>query len=208
MHTLPPPEGTEDYHRIPFQFTDKVSSRNVFIRLPDSFTPVERMVLQASGNLQRIISAYFNVPSHVEIIKNGAMPATTTTTTNSGDPIHQVYDRQTKIHFGDIMAYEADSIVIARDQKILELIEVHKYGLGQIFRYAQRTPDFKLLAVGRHGTKPGSSFWRDYSLRIPGLVDCFIRETFVQGLFHTMTDTQQEDGKGTIWFNQPLDTTI
>ncbi|KAL0137938.1 hypothetical protein V8B55DRAFT_1533407 [Mucor lusitanicus] len=154
---LPEPSNTEHYRRIPFQFTEELSSKNVFLRLPDSFSPLERMLLQATGNLQRIMSAYYNVPSHVKILKNNTVP-------NSE---YMQYDRKIVMYFEDKLAYEADSILIVKDANVIELIEKHKYGLGQIFGHTHRSPDFVLHAIGRHGNAPGASFWRDYSLTIP-----------------------------------------
>ncbi|KAI8330060.1 hypothetical protein BC941DRAFT_518341 [Chlamydoabsidia padenii] len=200
MHTLPHPQGTEEYERIPFQFTEELSSKNVFVRLPESFTPLERMILQASGNLQRLISAYYNIPSRVEILNN-------TVVTNNQHVPHMQYDRKARIYFGDLLAYEADSILYVKDQTVVDLIEKHKYGLGQIFGHTRRSPDFMLLAVGRHGNQPGASFWRDYSLRIPDVLDCFIRETFIPDLFEGKVVKEEEFplacSMGTIWINQP-----
>ncbi|CAO0801617.1 unnamed protein product [Mucor circinelloides] len=185
---LPEPSNTGHYSRIPFQFTEELSSKNVFLRLPDSFSPLERMLLQATGNLQRIMSAYYNVPSHVKILKNDAVP-------NSE---YMQYERKIVMYFEDKLAYEADSILIVKDANVLELIEKHKYGLGQIFGHTHRSPDFVLHAIGRHGNAPGASFWRDYSLTIPDVLDCFIRETFVQDLFEKYTGNCDD---GTIWYS-------
>lgn len=91
--------------------------------MPDSFSPLERMLLQATGNLQRIMSAYYNVPSHVKILKNNAVPNTE----------YMQYERKIVMYFEDKLAYEADSILVVKDANVLELIEKHKYGLGQIF---------------------------------------------------------------------------
>lgn len=74
-------------------------------------------------------------------------------------------------------------------------------------RHQRRTPDFELHAVGRHGDHPGCSFWRDYSLTIPGIIDCYIRETFVEGLLEDSDESYSRsrchgDGDGgTIWYN-------
>ncbi|CEP09502.1 hypothetical protein [Parasitella parasitica] len=183
---LPEPSGTEGYKRIPFQFTEELSSKNVFLRLPDSFSPLERMLLQATGNLQRIMSAYYNTPSHVKILKNVATPSTD----------HKEYERKIVMYFNKKLAYEAESILIVRDKTVLDLIEKHKYGLGQIFGHTRRSPDFVLHAIGRHGNAPGASFWRDYSLKIPGVLDCYIRETFEKDLFEQYTGDCKD---GTIW---------
>lgn len=65
--------------------------------------------------------------------------------------------------------------------------------------HTHRSPDFVLHSVGRHGNAPGAGFWRDYTLTIPDVLDCFIRETFIEGLFEKY-DGDKEDG--TIWFTQ------
>ena len=51
--------------------------------LPD-FTPLERIAITATGNLQRIISSYYNCPVIVECVKNEKVAA-------------GVYDREVKI---------------------------------------------------------------------------------------------------------------
>ncbi|KAG2207008.1 hypothetical protein INT47_008477 [Mucor saturninus] len=188
--TLPEPSNTENYQRIPFQFIEELSSKNVFLKLPEDFSPFERMILQANGNLQRILSAYYNVPSQVEILKNDVVQNT--------ESQHIQFERKIAMHFEGKYAYEAESILLVKDSNVLELIEKHKYGLGQIFGHTRRSPDFILHAVGRHGNAPGASFWRDYSLTIPDVLDCFIRETFVENLFEKYTGDVQD---GAIWFN-------
>lgn len=94
----------------------------MFLRLPDEFSPMERMILQANGNLQRLLSAYYNVPSHVEIIKN-----------IKSQGINVYYEREIKMYFENKFVYNAQSILTVKDDTVLELIEKHKYGLGQIF---------------------------------------------------------------------------
>lgn len=106
-------------------FFPTVSSKNVFLKLPEAFSPFERMILQANGNLQRILSAYYNVPSQVEIIRNDVVQNTKSQ--------HIQFERKIVMHFGGKYAYEAESILLVKDSNVLELIEKHKYGLGQIF---------------------------------------------------------------------------
>ncbi|KAL0074407.1 hypothetical protein J3Q64DRAFT_1777977 [Phycomyces blakesleeanus] len=88
------------------------------------------MLLQANGNLQRILSAYYNVPSRVEIIKNEAISPINN---DSGEAKTMQFERKIVMYFGEHRAYEADSVLVVRDQNVLDLIEKHKYGLGQIF---------------------------------------------------------------------------
>lgn len=103
-----------------------MSSKNVFLRLPEAFSPFERMIIQANGNLQRILSAYYNVPSHVKIIKNEVVKS-------NDDTQHMQFNRKIVMYFEEKFAYEAESILLVKDETVLELIEKHKYGLGQIF---------------------------------------------------------------------------
>ncbi|KAG0930833.1 hypothetical protein G6F57_011460 [Rhizopus arrhizus] len=179
-------EGVENYKRIPFEFTEELSSKNVFLRLPDEFSPMERMILQANGNLQRLLSAYYNVPSHVEIIKN-----------IKSQGINVYYEREIKMYFENKFVYNAQSILTVKDDTVLELIEKHKYGLGQIFGHTHTAPQFTLHAVGRHGDSKGASFWRDYSLTIPDVLDCFIRESFIENLFDEFKGNRNI---GFVWF--------
>ncbi|CAO3624257.1 unnamed protein product [Mucor hiemalis] len=150
------------------------------------------MIIQANGNLQRILSAYYNVPSHVKIIKNEVVKS-------NDDTQHMQFNRKIVMYFEEKFAYEAESILLVKDETVLELIEKHKYGLGQIFGHTRRSPDFLLHAVGRHGNAPGASFWRDYTLSIPDVLECFIRETFVEGLFEEYNGDPHD---GSIWFSQ------
>ncbi|CAO3699870.1 unnamed protein product [Rhizopus stolonifer] len=88
--TLQEPQGTENYQKIPFEFTEEVSSKNVFLKLPNEFSPMERMLLQASGNLQRLLSAYYNIPSHVEIVRNKTVKQ---------NLVHVEYEREINMYF-------------------------------------------------------------------------------------------------------------
>ncbi|KAI7858725.1 hypothetical protein BDC45DRAFT_564847 [Circinella umbellata] len=71
------------------------------------------------------------------------------------------FERKVVIYFGDKLAYEADSLVSVKDHKTLGLLAKHEFGLGQ-------------------NMEPNQSFWNDYTLNAPGVVDCYIRETFVR----------------------------
>lgn len=85
------------------------------------------MILQATGNLQRLLSAYYNVPSQVKIVKNDVVK------NELDETPHMLFERKIVMYFDKKYAYEADSILTVKDSNVLELIEKHKYGLGQIF---------------------------------------------------------------------------
>jgi hypothetical protein len=83
------------------------------------------MILQSNGNLQRILSAYYNVPSQVKIIYNNNISP-------KEAPVKR-YDRKIEMYFNGTFAYDAESILTVKDNSTIDLIEKHKYGLGQIF---------------------------------------------------------------------------
>lgn len=135
-------ESTHALNRI-------ASAIQVFLRLPDNFSPLERMVLQTTGNLQRLLSAYFNVPSRVEIIENELIPTAddailpssesdeavnTLRRSSSRTKVDKLFQRKIHMYFGDKFVYEAESIVAVKDSHLLDLLAKHRYGLGQVFR--------------------------------------------------------------------------
>ena len=139
-------------------YTYVVTASNVFLQLPDGFSPLERMVLQTTGNLQRLLSAYYNVPSHVVILKNELIPCGDGESDNDNNNDNNMqqeqkepdnnsqqldigqneldmrFERKILMYFGDKLAYEADSVVSVKDKHTLSLLAKHEYGLGQIFR--------------------------------------------------------------------------
>ncbi|KAJ3229951.1 hypothetical protein HDU81_004908 [Chytriomyces hyalinus] len=54
----------------PAHFGDIMSLRETSISLPKEFSPLERILLTANGNVQRILSAFYNMPITVKILKN------------------------------------------------------------------------------------------------------------------------------------------
>lgn len=126
----------------------------MFLKLPEEFSPLERMVLQTNGNLQRLLSAYFNVPSRVQILKNELVPCSAPDTTDEESSpfsseaeeeqengsakktrlLNMRFERKILMFFGDKLAYEADSIVAVKEPQTLSLLSKHHFGLGQVFR--------------------------------------------------------------------------
>ncbi|KAG2182001.1 hypothetical protein INT43_006927 [Umbelopsis isabellina] len=215
-HMLPPPVGTNHYTVIPTKFTDSVSAQEFRFNLPEEFDGLERIIMQTSGNLQRLMSAYFNGPVQVEHVKNIALPETPALRPTQPDTVIydldaptvlKRFDRQINMYCAKKYLYQADSVLIVHDQVVLDMLEKEKAGIGQIFWKLQQLPDFKLHSIGRHGEKAGGSFWRDYSLSVKGAIYCYIRETFPANLFTSSNITQEESGHremgpcptGTIW---------
>ncbi|CAG8499118.1 4477_t:CDS:10 [Acaulospora morrowiae] len=175
---------------ISSNFIDEISSRKTSLILPDGFSGLERICLTANGNLQRILSAWFNKPIEIQIIKNVSVNTTSSTLKsfdncetvnhldhgNDDGPILQRYDREVRLVCSNKIVCSAFSDVIVRDKKIFNLIENEGVGLGQLFR----APSFQLLRVGRDS----QSWWRVYTLKIQS-IECEIKEVFPCNLFET-----------------------
>ena len=157
---------------IPDSFGDIMSHRETCVELPKDFLPLERILLTANGNVQRILSAYFNTKVSVEIISNIQILSTKK---------EQVFDRKVELRIYDqsTIVCEAFSQITITDPHILDLILNQGIAIGQLFRYLNILPQFKLLQVGRSN----ESFWRNYTLSASG-IHCEIKEIFIRSCFN------------------------
>ncbi|KAG9322152.1 hypothetical protein KVV02_004272 [Mortierella alpina] len=157
--------------KIPGHFGDIIDTT---LHLPEGFTGFERILLTANGNLQRLISAYFNRTVTVNIIENKEVPLA-----QDEDPaVFARFQREVNLLCNDKVFCNAKSQVVIKEQKVYDLVVKSGVGIGQIFRYLDRLPSFDLHGLGR----TENTFWREYSLRIPG-VDCRLLEVFPSTLF-------------------------
>ncbi|KAF9564314.1 hypothetical protein EC968_004586 [Mortierella alpina] len=174
--------------KIPGHFGDIMSKRQVLdttLHLPEGFTGFERILLTANGNLQRLISAYFNKTVTVNIVENKEVPLA-----QDEDPaVFARFQREVNLLCNNKVFCNAKSQVMIKDQKVYDLVVRNGVGIGQIFRYLDRLPSFDLHGLGR----TENTFWREYSLRIPG-VDCRLLEVFPSTLFDdNWIDKPEED---------------
>lgn len=58
------------------------------VQIQGEFSPFERVILTANGNLQRIMSAYYGAPVHVKINKCVRVDS-------------QIFDREVDLHVGE-----------------------------------------------------------------------------------------------------------
>lgn len=156
-----------------------------------SFTPLERIVITANGNLQRIMSAYYGAPVIVNIIKcdpikdiKSYITDRRIDTNNNDDNLLCVYDREVSLLMNSQIFCIAKGMIEIYDKELIDAIEYKKIGLGQMFRYLGALPSFKLHAAGR---KQDGSLWRDYSLYINGRINCHFVEEFTNNLFDLHT---------------------
>ncbi|KAG0244596.1 hypothetical protein BGX31_008860 [Mortierella sp. GBA43] len=160
--------------KIPGHFGDIMSKRETTLSLPAGFTGFERILLTANGNLQRLISAYFNKTVTVNILENEQMPLDA----NEDPAVIARFQREVNLLCNDKIVCNAKSQVRIKDQEVYDLVVKKGVGIGQIFRYLDRLPSFELHGLGR----TQKTFWREYSLQIPG-VDCRLLEVLPSSLF-------------------------
>ncbi|KAJ3284855.1 hypothetical protein HDU79_007821 [Rhizoclosmatium sp. JEL0117] len=170
-HLIPPPP----------HFGDIMSMRETSVSLPDDYSPLERILLTANGNVQRILSAFYNSPVTVKIIKNErTVPEKNAVgTTSSSGTILAEFDRHVELICANQVLCTATSTVTLWNPEYLRLVVEEKIGIGQLFRYLNILPNFELLQVGRDG----DSFWRVYTLSSGNDVKCVLKEVFPADVF-------------------------
>ncbi|KAI8904115.1 hypothetical protein EDD86DRAFT_260444 [Gorgonomyces haynaldii] len=151
-----------------------MSPRETVSTVEGDFTPLERIVLTANGNLQRILSSYFNHNVSVDIVRN----------VMSTDNQSIVFDRMVYLKCQGKTLCTATSQIIVQNQEMIRLVTEDGIGIGQLFRYLNLLPQFKLLKANR--TRDG--FMREYLLTADG-VQCDIVEEFPCDLFAPIQGT-------------------
>ena len=135
-----------------------------FDDFPAWSSPLDRIILTANGNLQRIVSSLSNAPVEVRVLHNER--------TGPGK-----YDRKVSISCAEEEFCIATSVVSITSPHLVKAVESKKVGLGQLFRKYDLLPQFTLLKVG----KTGVNFYRVYALKAHG-IECEICESFSRDL--------------------------
>lgn len=161
---------------IPAQIMERVGFKDVEIRLPETFSPLERVALSAEGDLQRIISSYYNAAVSVSIKRCKEI-----------EP--GLFDREVDLSVMGRVFCTATSSLSPKTPECAHLLREKSVGLGQLFRYLRVYPTFRLLDVGREegGTgkeEGGGGVWRLYELDCPAVINCRILERFAGDTFH------------------------
>ncbi|KAJ2554161.1 hypothetical protein EV175_002680 [Coemansia sp. RSA 1933] len=169
---------TKGGKREPNHFGDVMSQRETSCMLPAVFKdPVQRVMLMANGNLQRVLSAYYNLPVSVEVLCNEAegdsQPG------NKTLPIR--YYRDINLICNRTIVCSAQSTVDLLTTKAADLVVNQGVGIGQLFRYMNVLPTFSLLEA--HLSDSDAGFSRVYELRSDDVV-CTITETFPDGMLN------------------------
>ena len=166
------------------------------------------MALTANGNLQRLVSSYYDAPVSVVVDSCVMRAATTNRATGTATSLlpsttPKTWDRTVHLTvFGGQNFCTAVSVITVHDPLCQQLVQSGQVGLGQLFRYLDLLPEFTLRGAGtgtstsavegdehdNAGTGKGSSdgasggFWRDYTLSCAELT-CDIHEEFRPGLW-------------------------
>lgn len=200
--------------RIAPHFGDIIGGLDSFSPLDNTYEPLERIILLANGNLQRIISAYYNAKVTVVIKKNVRVS-------------EGVYDRIVDlVCYGKVFC-TAESKVVVTDEAMLRAVNryvdatsdrlltmnsdissrlIHKFprfsvlrsnriGIGQLFRYFGVLPNFRLVKAAKSADDGAIS--RTYVLYSDG-VECKIREVFSKDIFRlskSVSSTKGHDGE-------------
>ena len=135
-----------------------------------AFSPMERIALTANGNLQRILSSYYDAPVCVRVDRcsrrkggtrrrrrrksgGGAEDGLPPPTTDADDDDHEdgdaTWDRIVRIQVRGATVCRATSVIRVRCTRCRTLIEEGTVGIAQMFRYLDRLPTFSLLDAGR-----------------------------------------------------------
>jgi hypothetical protein len=158
--------------------------------------PLDRLCLTANGNLQRLVSSYYDAPVSVVVEKccqrriilstsddksRQQQPSSTMidVTTATPTPPPQIWDRVVHLSVYNRTFCTATSVVTVHCPLCQQLVESGKVGLGQLFRYLDLLPMFELHQAGVHND---SGFWRDYTLYCAEL-SCRIHEDFCAGMW-------------------------
>jgi len=130
------------------------------------FSPLERILLTANGNVQRIMSAYYHTPVQVRVRACRRL--------GPGR-----YRREVDMAAAGEPFMVATALVDVLDADLLRAIEGGSVSVGAVFRAYDILPRFRLLAAGR---SPSGGLWRTYRLSSPRIV-CEIKEDFHPHLF-------------------------
>jgi hypothetical protein len=138
--------------------------------------PLDRMALTANGNLQRLVSSYYDAP--VKVLVDYCRPI-------QDSNLHlkaKQWDRLVHLNVHNQTFCKAHSIITVYDPLCQKLVESGEVGLGQLFRYLDILPEFELQNAGPYPKETGGGFWREYTLKCTEL-SCSIHEDFRQGIW-------------------------
>jgi hypothetical protein len=194
--------------------TSTTTSSSSLATLYNMTRPLDRLLVTANGNLQRLVSSYYDAPVQVVVEycqKRRQSKLNVTTTTNYSAAADQamddtcassssdtvaIYDRRVQLQVYGQTFCVATSVIRIHHADCQALVESGQVGLGQLFRYYNILPEFTLLQAGRVGGSDESDttaagdggFWRIYQLD-SAYVSCRIHERFCNNVWDLQPPT-------------------
>ena len=121
-----------------------------------SFSPLERILITANGNLQRIVSSFHARPVEVHVVYNIPIPNRSGEFKRAVDIslVKPTNGAKSKIsedpgYKGKVCFCRATSRVSVTNPRMLEALASKRVGIGQLFRHFDAFPVFTLLDVRR-----------------------------------------------------------
>lgn len=155
---------------------DSFNSASTHVELsciPEDTTGLERIMLAAQGDLQRLMSSFFARPIFIELVyANGSARL------KPASPEHPItQSRQVHLVCASRIVCTATSNVTITHPDFERLFLDDKYPIGQTFRKMLRHPRFSLLDVQTQVVSGKRELRRTYTLETEGFL-CEILEVF------------------------------
>ncbi|GAW00063.1 hypothetical protein F5879DRAFT_936302 [Lentinula edodes] len=146
----------------------------VRIEQPGKYTGLERIMLAAQGDLQRLLSSFFADTIDIEVIYAKNTPRIAPAAPDA--PIIQT--RKVLLKCRSVVVCTATSTVTLTSPECERLILDEKFAIGQTFRQMKQVPAFLLKDIELNETPAGEEeLRRTYTLTSPG-IECEILEVF------------------------------
>ncbi|ETW79282.1 hypothetical protein HETIRDRAFT_323280 [Heterobasidion irregulare TC 32-1] len=152
----------------------KANTTSVDFQWPVEVTGLERIMLSAHGDLQRLLSAFFARTITIKTIYSHTSPRTHPASLEEPltqrREVHLVCNRKT--------VCVATSTVTITTPHCERLFLDEKFAIGQMFRKVGKVPEFALLNCGLEDAEGDvQKLWRRYILAMDGF-ECDITEVF------------------------------
>ncbi|KAF8836368.1 hypothetical protein BDN67DRAFT_336080 [Paxillus ammoniavirescens] len=183
---------------------DTVSTSVQLTSMPEDTTGLERIMLTAQGDLQRLLSAFFARPIIVKCIYANASPRLRPASPEN--PITQ--SRQVHLICANRILCIATSLVTITSPQAERVFLDEKFPIGQTFRQLRRSPRFTLLSVETLIVRGKRELRRTYTLETEGFLTEILevfpdRDMFTRGEAWVLEDSDLEGTCARISENKP-----
>ncbi|KAI0057196.1 hypothetical protein BV25DRAFT_1872467 [Artomyces pyxidatus] len=151
----------------------KANATSVEFTWPADVIGLERIMLSAHGDLQRLLSSFFARPIEINRIYAHTSPRTHVASPEA--PLTQ--NREVHLLCSRKTVCVATSTVTITSPLCERLFLDEKYAIGQMFRKMGTAPEFALLDCGASIENGKRKLWRRYILATEGF-ECDITEVF------------------------------